>query len=99
MNKLKGYFNNKKIEVIENQVLRKGKEIEFKIKIPSVVGAVEYYCRAKNKKRVNDGDLSSAFVQGQIKRLPVLFLTTGELTKKAEEMLEKELKGLVVKKL
>jgi len=99
LNKLKGYFSSKKIEIIENNVLRKRKEIECRIKVPSVVGEVEYYCKAKNKKRVNEGDLSSAFVQGQIKRLPVLFLTSGALTKKAKELLEKELKGIVVKKL
>jgi hypothetical protein len=97
--KLKQYFLPNQIRIIESRVLRKGKEIELKIKIPSVVGEVEYYCRAKNKKRISDGDLSSAFVQGQLKRLPTLFLTTGELTKKAKEMLEQDLRSLVVKKL
>ncbi|MBW2977267.1 hypothetical protein KY331_00320 [Candidatus Woesearchaeota archaeon] len=50
LNKLKIYFSNRKIAVIENNVLRKGKEIEFRIKIPSVVGEIEYYCQAKTRK-------------------------------------------------
>ena len=70
------------------------------IKIPSVMGELEYYCKAKNKKTVNDSDLSSAVVQGQLKKLPVMFLTTGELSKKAKEFLNTELKkGLVIKNI
>jgi len=98
-NKIKSYFSESRIEVFENNILRKGKEIDMLLKIPSVVGHIDYYCKAKDKKKINDGDLSSAFIQGQLKRMPVLFLTTGDLTKKAKEMVEKELKGIVVKKI
>ncbi|MBD3249723.1 hypothetical protein GF336_06785 [Candidatus Woesearchaeota archaeon] len=94
------YFNKKKIEVIEHKVIRKKSEIDMIVRLPSVVGNLEYYCKAKNKKKVNDGDLSSAFVQGQMKKIPVLFLMTGEMTKKAKELLSTEFnKGLVVKKI
>ena len=82
------------------EVIRKKSEIDFIIKVPSVVGTLDYYCKAKNKKRVSDGDLSAAFVQGQLKKLPVLMVITGELTKKAQELLNTEFKnGLVVKKI
>ena len=67
--------------------------------MPSVVGEVDYYCKARKKKRINDGDLSSAYVQGHVKKLPVLFLTTGELTKKAKEMLGKEFQNMIVKQV
>ena len=93
------FFIKNKIIILENQILKKGKDIEYKLIVPSAVGEMEYSCFAKNKKRINEGDLSSAFIQGQLRRLPVLFLTTGELTKKAKEMLEKELKGIVVKRI
>ena len=40
--------------------------------------------------KTNDKDLSSFYVDGQMKKLPILYITTGELTKKAKEKLEKE---------
>ncbi|MBW2996119.1 hypothetical protein KY332_02330 [Candidatus Woesearchaeota archaeon] len=93
-------FREKKIQVVEHKIIRKKSEIDMVIRIPSVMGGLEYYCKAKNKKTVNDSDLSSAVVQGQLKKLPVLFLTTGELSKKAKEFLNTELKkGLVIKKI
>ncbi len=100
LDQLMSHFKEKRIGVIEHSIVRKKSEIDFIIKIPSVVGELEYYCKAKNKKTINDSDLSSAVVQGQFKKLPVLFLTTGELSKKAKEFLNTELKrGLVIKKI
>lgn len=93
------YFNKNKIEIIEKNILRKNSEIEFIVKVPSSVGTLTYFCKAKNKKKINDGDLSSTFIQSQSKKLPALFLTTGELTKKAKEMSENEFKGIHIKKL
>ncbi len=69
------------------------------LKIPSPVGHLNYFCRAKNKKRVNDGDLSSFFVSAQMRKMPGLFLTVGELTKKAKDLLENEFKSIKVKNI
>ena len=96
---LEKYFSKNNIQIIERNIIRKGSEIEFVIKVPSNVGSLMYFCKAKGKKRINDGDLSSAFIQGQTKKLPVLFLTKGALTKKAEEMLENEFKGMTLAQL
>ena len=74
-------------------------DLDLIVEVPSAVGSLTYYCKAKNKKRISDSDLSSAFVQGQLKKLPVLFLTKGELTKKAREMLSKEFKNIKIKKI
>jgi len=93
------YFEKNKIDVIEQNIIRKSSEIDFTIKVPSSVGALTYYCKAKNKKRINDGDLSSAYIQSQSKKMPVLLLMTGELTKKAKEMFEKEFKGMNIKQI
>jgi len=97
-NKLNKFFDENKIRVVD-KILVKNKEMECIIKMPSAIGEIEYYCRAKDKKRVSDSDLSSAFVHAQMKKLPALFLTTGELTKKAHEMLDKGFKGVTFKKL
>jgi len=99
LKRLYDYFEEKKIEVIEEEVIRKNSDIEFQVIISSSVGNMEYFCKAKNKKRCNDGDLSSAYIKGQSLKLPVLFIITGEITKKAKEMLGKEFKGLVLKKI
>ena len=93
------YFKENYIEVIEYKIVRKKTEIDFILAVPSRIGSQEYYCKAKKKKKINDGDLSSTYIQGQAKKLPVIFITTGEMTKKAKEMLAKDFKGMIVKKI
>ena len=83
-----GYFNKNKIIVLSKEAVKKG-EIDFIVQIPSALGNLEYYCKARNKKTINDSDLASVFVQGQIRKLPVLLLTDGELTKRGKEMLKR----------
>jgi len=97
--KINFYFSKNNIKILQKEVIKKNKDIELLVKIPSAVGETTYYCKSKNKKKINDSDLSSAFVQGQFKKLPVLFLTTGDLTKKATEMLNKEFKNIIIKRL
>ena len=93
------YFKTNDIQIVDYKIIRKKSEIEFTIAVPSRIGSQEYYCKAKSKAKVNDGDLSSVYVQGQAKKLPVIFITTGELTKKAKDMLSRDFKGMVVKKI
>lgn len=92
------YFKKKNIEVLEKNQIRKT-ELDYVIRVPTSIGTLEYYCKAKDKRKCNDGDLATAFIQGQTKKLPVLFLTTGEVTKKAKKMLHKEFKGLTVDRI
>jgi len=98
--KLTDYFKDRKIELVEYKIIRKNAEIDLIVKVPSVVGEIEYLCKAKNKRSISDSDISTAVVQGQLKKLPVLLLTTGELNKKAKELLKTELgKGIIIKKV
>ena len=90
------FFSAKGIIVEEASVIRKGKDIEYIIDVPSPLGSVRYFCKAKSKKKVNDGDLSSIYLTAEMKKLPALFLTTGVLTKKAEAKLEESLKNMKV---
>lgn len=92
------FFQKNNISVIEQKLIKKKSDYEFIIELSSAVGSLTYFCKAKNKKRVSEGDLSSAFVQGQLKKLPVILLSPGELTKQAKDI-SKELKGVAVKKL
>ena len=99
MEEINSYFSNNKLTIKNKEIIRKNSEIDFILEVPSTIGALEFYCKAKNKKRVNDSDLSSAYAQGQLKKLPVLFLTKGELTKKAKEISEKEFRQIKIKKI
>ncbi len=99
LKRLLAFFSEKKIQVVSKNVVRKNSDVEFELLIPSAVGVIEYFCKAKAKKKCNDGDLSAAYLQGQSKRLPVLFLTTGKVTKKAKDKLKTDFKGLVLKEL
>jgi len=93
---VKNLFRSKNVEIIYTDIIRKNTEIDMEIKIPSPVGNLNYFCKIKSKKKNTDKDLSSAFVQGNMKKLPVLYITSGVLTKKAIEMLETEFKMITV---
>jgi len=96
---LMGFFEKNKINVVNTEVIKKNSEIDFIVEVSSVVGNVKYYCKAKNKKRISDSDLSNAYVKGQFQKLPVIVLSPGELSAKAQEMMDKELNNLAFKKV
>ena len=97
--KVVDYFRRNRIEILDQNLIKKKSEVDFVVRVPSAVGSLEYYCKAKTKKRYNEGDLSNSFVQGQLRKLPVLLLVTGDFTKKAKEMMKKEFKNINVKKI
>jgi len=99
LEQIKKSLSEKKIEIIESKILKRNTEIELILKIPTVIGYTEYYCRAKNKKRVDESDLSAAFIQSQIRRLPALIIAPGDLTKKAELQINTELKNVAFFKI
>lgn len=81
------FLASKDILVQEREIVRKNAEVNLVIKVPSAVGTVTYFCKAKKKAKCDEGDVSAAYMEAQIKKLPLLFLYTHELTKKAQEML------------
>lgn len=87
-------LNKNNITIESTEKIRKN-EYDLIIKIPSPAGELTYYCKAKNKKKINEGDLSTTVMKAQNKRLPALFLTTGDLTKKAENATKEELKNQI----
>lgn len=94
------YINNNNVSVINEEIIKKNKDIDMIVKIKSGLGKLDFYLAARNKKKINEGDLSLVYNKGQSKKLPVLFLSNGELSKKAQEYIDKELKGyLIFKKI
>ena len=79
------YLKNNNISLVEKTMLKKT-EYDLLLEVPSAVGAMTCYAKARSKKRVTDGDVSAAYVQGQIRKLPVILLIDGELTKAAKEI-------------
>lgn len=92
LEKIRKFFKDKNIEIIDLKIIKKNSEIDLVVRIPSSVGNLEYYCKAKNKKRVSDADLSAAYVKSQMKKMPVIFVSTGELTKNAKDIVGKDIK-------
>ena len=93
------FFEKNKISIISSEIIKRNSELDFIVELPSVVGNLQYYCKARNKKRISDSDLSNAYVKGQLKRLPVIVLSPGELSSKAQDMIGKELSNLTFKKI
>ncbi len=75
------FFQTKNMQLLQFSVIKKG-EIDCIVAVPSPVGSVQYYCKAKNKKKCSEGEIATAFVAGQMKKLPSLLLAPGEFPKK-----------------
>src|SRR3989344_1542181 len=89
------YFDQNKVKILHEEIVRRDREFNFIIEIPSNLGKLRYFVKVINKKKVSDGDLSLAYSQAQTKNLHLLFLTNGEMTNKAKEHLDKNLGGVV----
>lgn len=95
---VRSFFEKNKIIIRELSTVKKKTEFDIIIDVPSPLGTLTYFCKAKNGRRISNSDLSNAYVQGQLKKLPVVFLSPGELAKPAKVFM-KDLKGLTVSKL
>jgi len=96
--KLHTFFTQNNIILLDKMAIKKKTDFDLTLEVPSPVGKLTYYCKARSKKKLTDADISAAYVQGQIKKLPVILLTDGELTKQAQAILG-QLKGITVKKV
>lgn len=96
--KILSFFERNRIKILGEEDIKKG-EYSFIIEVNSIVGLMTYYCIAKNKKRINEGDISTLSIKAKSKNLPPLLLTPGIPTKSAQILLENELKGLNIKQV
>ncbi len=85
--RIESFFKRLKVEVLEQTPLRKT-EVDYLVRIPSAVGSIKYVCKAKGKTKTDEKDLAAAYVEAQMKKLPLLYVYSGELTKKAQEMID-----------
>ena len=97
-NRVRPFLEEREIAILDYKVVRKG-EIDLFILVPTKLGVQEYFCKAKDKKKLSDSDLSNAYLKGQAAKLPTILLSPGEPNKKAKELLSTQFRGMAVKKL
>lgn len=94
------YFNSKEIYVISQNAVKKGKEINFVIDVPSNLGKLRYFVKYKSKKSISDKDLLDALKEATAKNLPLLYLSDGNLSAKAQKYVDDNITGqLIFRKL
>ena len=71
--------------IISVIVAKKDKEFDLVVDIPSKVGSLKYFMKAKDKDKLNETDVALAYSEGQMKKLPVILLSNGIMNKKADE--------------
>jgi hypothetical protein len=85
--KVRTNFETKGIKILNYNIILKDKELDLVVNVPTPIGEVSYFCKAKKKALNTENDLYSALVAAQQKNLPGLFVTTGNITAKAKEIL------------
>jgi hypothetical protein len=85
-----------KLDVISKE---KVKKTEYDLVLKNHENNEYIYCKAKDKPTINEGDLAPALIFAQNKKMPCLFLSTGELTKTAGILITREFSGLKFEKI
>ncbi|MDO8628684.1 MAG: hypothetical protein Q7R56_02935 [Nanoarchaeota archaeon] len=93
---IKNYLQQKNIMIIKEEKNRKNSETELLIKLPTAAGIAAYYCIAKNKKKIGLADITVAHNKALMKKLPLFFITTGEITIKTREQINQQYPGIII---
>lgn len=87
LEEVKTYLSSKDIELLQI-ISDKKKDFAAKIRIDTLLGKQEYYLFVKDKKKINEDDLTIALHKAQIEKMPALILSPGEIDKKSLEYLK-----------
>jgi len=90
------FFNDSNIKVLKEEMVKKEKEYDFVVRVPSAFGTLNYFVKARDKKTFNDSDVSLAYSSGQLRKLPTILLGKGKLNKKAISLIDEKLNGQLV---
>jgi len=91
--KIIDFIKENSVEVLKEEIIKKDKEFDFVVNINSNFGKLRYLIKAKNKNIVNEADITMAFSEGQIKKMPVILLFNGKVNKKASLLVEQKMQG------
>ncbi len=86
--KLEAFFKSSKFNIKEFGKTKKS-EYEGTLDINTAIGTITFFYIAKNKKTITEKDIGEALAKGQLKNLQVIILSSGDISKKANQMLEK----------
>jgi hypothetical protein len=92
--RVNGWFSNYNVEIVKSEVKRKGKELEFIIRMKTPVEQ-EYYVKCKDKKRISESDITLTYTEAMQKKMPAIFMTSGKVSKKILKTIDKKFGGLV----
>lgn len=70
-------------DIISKELKKKGRDADITATIPTSIGPMRLLVIVRDKKTISEADLSIAYTTGQNKKLPVIFVTNGKLTKNA----------------
>ncbi len=93
--KVKQFLEKKDSRIVE-VIEMKPTSLDLIVEINTPIGKTKYFCRVKYKKNVNDGDLAAAYLAANAKKMPLLFIAFGSITKKAKELAKKEFPGAMI---
>lgn len=93
------FLKNNDINIIDKEEIRKDREYNLIVSFPTSLGRLSAFCKCKNKKNINDNDISDAYVDALNKQMPLIYITNGKVTKKAEEALGKKFKSVILKRI
>lgn len=94
LDKIKEHFNKNGIRINNCEIINENKEIDMIIQIPTIIGELTYFCKAKKKARSTESDIFTTILAAQRKGLPGLFISTGTINKKAKDILESQSKTI-----
>ena len=94
---IKEFFRINGIVVWEEKVIRKDKDVNYVISFETKLGNLKYFVKFRDKKNITEGDISLAY--NEAGKLPLMFLSKGELTKPAKKIINDEYKGVVFRRL
>lgn len=97
-NDIMEFMKNNKVEILKEEIVKKNKEFDFIVNINSGFGKLRYLVKAKNKLLINEADVSMAFSEGQLKKMPVILLANGKTNKKANLLIEQKMQGQLILK-
>jgi len=93
------YLQSQGIQEVERFENPKKKTcLDLVARAPTALGPINYWVKIITKKKLNEGDLSLAYNEGIDRKMPVLVLTSAELTKTAQNYLTTTGSFLKVKK-
>ena len=82
------FLTEKGAKIIQKDLTRGGKEAELIVELASDFGAEKLFVALRNKKSINEADLSLVYSAALDKKIPAIILTNGKLTKTAQEYLK-----------